>query len=183
MNVLEFENFEVKPTQEAFLIKPIRDLYNEDKSKNKEKFMAYLSVIYFIADPRSSYNYISDEEDRLQAIIEQEGIKNFKMTDTLKRAIEIYKQHTTTTSLELLKAARAAIDKIRYFLSDVDLKELDVHGKPVYTVSSITQALKQVMVLSKELIAVEKVVSGEIEEKGRAKGGNTKTLFDDGITL
>jgi hypothetical protein len=183
MNVLEFENYEVRPTQEAFLIKPIRDLYNEDKSKNKEKFMAYLSIIYFMADPRSSYNYITDEETRLEVIIEQEGIKNFKMTDKIARAIAIYKEHTTTTSLELLKDARTAIDKVRQFLRDVNLHETDVHGKPVYTISSITQALKQTMVLAKDLAAIEKVVSGEIEEKGRAKGGNTKTLFDDGITL
>jgi hypothetical protein len=39
MHILEFINYEIKPTEEAFLIKPIRDLYNEDKSKNKEKFM------------------------------------------------------------------------------------------------------------------------------------------------
>jgi hypothetical protein len=39
MHILEYQNYEVVPTEEAFLIKPIRDLYNNDKSKTKEKFM------------------------------------------------------------------------------------------------------------------------------------------------
>ena len=28
MNIFEYENFELRVTQEAFLIKPIRDLFN-----------------------------------------------------------------------------------------------------------------------------------------------------------
>jgi len=39
MQILEFDNFEVRPTQEALLIKPIRDLYNADRTKGKDKFM------------------------------------------------------------------------------------------------------------------------------------------------
>ena len=40
-----------------------------------------MSVVYFYVDPRSSYNYITDDEDRLQAIIKQEGLsKNFTIT-------------------------------------------------------------------------------------------------------
>lgn len=32
--------------------------------------MTQMSIIYFLADPRSSYNYIINEEERLKAIIE-----------------------------------------------------------------------------------------------------------------
>ena len=45
--LIEYNNYQIIPTEEAFLIAPIRKLYNSDKTKNKEKFMQLLSVIYF----------------------------------------------------------------------------------------------------------------------------------------
>lgn len=39
MYLVEYDNYEIIVTQEALLIKPIRDLYNSDRSKYKEKFM------------------------------------------------------------------------------------------------------------------------------------------------
>jgi hypothetical protein len=88
MHIIEYNNYTIEPTQEAFLIKPIRDLFNKDKSKTKEKFLQQMSVLYFYADPRSTYNYIIDDEERMQAIIEQEGLpKDFKITEDLNKAL------------------------------------------------------------------------------------------------
>lgn len=103
MHILEYTNYEVVPTEEAFLIKPIRELYNADKSKTKEKFMQQMSILYFMVDPRSSYNYIIDPEDRYKAILEQEGLpKDYKVDKKLQSAMDIYKEHTTTSSYLLL---------------------------------------------------------------------------------
>jgi hypothetical protein len=44
----------------------------------------------------------------------------------------------------LLKSAKTAVDKIRNFLESVDLTALDDKKKPIYTVSSITTAVKQI---------------------------------------
>ncbi len=183
MHVLEFQNYQVTPTQEALLIKPIRDIYNKDKSKNKEKFMQILSVIYFYTDPRSSYNYILNDEERLQEIIKQEGLpSDFKITPQIQEAIDIYKQHTLTTSLLLLQDMKVAIDKVRNFLRNVDLTATDDKGKPLYTISTITTAIKQIPQLSKDIMEAEKTVAKEIEEQGRVRGGVTNnSLFEDGI--
>lgn len=184
MHIIEYNNFNIELTQEAFLIKPIRDLYNKDKSKNKEKFLQQMSILYFYVDPRSTYNYIIDDEDRLKAIIEQEGLPaDFKITDDLSRAIEEYKKHIITTSFLLLQDTKIAVDKVREFLREVDLTAKDDKGKPLYTINSITQTIKQIPQLSKDLLEAEKIVSKEIEEQGRARGGNNKTLFDDGISI
>ena len=183
MHLVELVNYEVVPTQECFLIKPLRQLFNADKSKNKEKFMQQLSVVYFMADPRSSYNYITDLDDRLEMIKEQEGLdKNFKIDDKLSEAIECYKKHTMTTSTLLLEDARTAVDKVRQFLREVNLDEVDDKGKPKYTINSITSALKQIPQLAKDLQETEKTVTREIEEVGRARGGNErKKAFEDGL--
>lgn len=185
MHIIEYNNYTIEPTQEAFLIKPIRDLFNKDKSKTKEKFLQQMSVLYFYADPRSTYNYIVDDEERLKAIIEQEGLpKDFKITEDLDKALQEYKKHTITTSYLLLQDTKIAVDKVRQFLREVDLTAVDDKGKPLYTINSITQAIKQIPQLSKDLLEAEKIVSKEIEEQGRARGGNdNKSLFDDGFNL
>lgn len=184
MHIIEYNNYNIEPTQEAFLIKPIRDLYNADKSKTKEKFMQQMSIMYFLVDPRSSYTYITDEDERLKEILIQEGLPaDFKIDKKLEEAIEIYKKHTITTSQLLLEDTRFAIDKLRKFLREVDLQDVDDKGKPVYTINSITQAIKQIPQLAKDIAEAERVVAKEIEEQGRARGGNNKTLFDDGFNF
>lgn len=184
MHIIEYNNYTIEPTQEAFLIKPIRDLYNKDKSKTKEKFLQQLSIIYFLADPRSSYNYIVNEEERLKEIIIQEGLpEDYTLSPEILKAIEEYKKHVMTTSYLLLKDTRVAIDKVREFLRVVDLTEVDDKGKPKYTITAITQTIKQIPQLAKDIAEAERAVSKEIEEQGRARGGNNKTLFDDGIEL
>ena len=146
--------------------------------------MTQMSIIYFLADPRSSYNYIIDEKDRLAAIIEQEGLPaNFKIDKKLQSAIDIYKQHTTTTSSLLLQDTKLAIDKVRQFLRDVNLKDTDDKGKPLYTINSVTSAIKQIPQLAKDVIEAEKAINREIEEHGKLRGTANKTLMDDGILV
>lgn len=184
MHILEYNNYQIEPTQEAFLIKPIRDLYKADRSKTKDKFMTQMSVIYFLVDPRSSYNYIIDEKERLKAIIEQEGLPaNFKIDKKLQEAIDIYRKHTTTTSYLLLQDTKLAIDKVRQFLRDVDLTLTDDKGKPLYTINSVTSAIKQIPQLAKDVIDAEKAITREIEEQGKLRGTANKTLMDDGILI
>lgn len=184
MHIIEYNNYNIEPTQEALLIKPIRDLYNADKTKGKEKFMQQMSIMYFLVDPRSSYTYIIDEKDRLKEILIQEGLpEDFKIDTKLQAAINEYKKHIITTSQLLLEDTRVAIDKLRKFLREVDLSAQDDKGKPLYTINSITQAIKQIPQLAKEIAEAERVVAKEIEEQGRARGGNNKTLFDDGFNF
>lgn len=184
MHILEYNNYQIEPTQEAFLIKPIRDLYKADKSKTKDKFMTQMSVIYFLVDPRSSYNYIIDEDERLKAIIEQEGLpSNFKIDKKLQEAIDIYKKHVITTSYLLLQDTKLAIDKVRQFLRDVDLAAVDDKNKPIYTINSVTSAIKQIPQLAKDVIDAEKAITREIEEQGKLRGTANKTLMDDGILI
>ena len=184
MHLIEFENYEIRPTEEFFMIKPLRDLYTKYHEKDWEKFMQYVSFIYHYADPRSTYAYIVDDDERLEEIILQEDLpKEFKITKELQECIDHYKLRVITLSYKLLQATRVAIDKLSVFLQNIDFDERDEKGKAVYTISSITQAIKQVPQLAKDLSEAEKVISKEIEESGRAKGSQDKTFMDDGIVF
>ena len=182
MKLLNFDDFEVKVSPEAMLVKPIRMLYNQDRSKQKEKFFQQMSYLFFFADPRSTYSYLIKDEERRKAIIEQEGLpEDYKPSALLEEAIEIYKKHTITTSQKLLEAAMKAADKVAKFLEDVDLTEEDDKGRPKYQVGSITTALKQVEGIVSSLQTLQKKVEQEVEDKSRARGGQ-KALFEDGVS-
>ena len=69
MKLIEYKDYKIVVSDEALLVKPIRDLFNKDTSENKEKFMQQMSYMYFMIDPRSTYNYIIDDNERSEQII------------------------------------------------------------------------------------------------------------------
>ena len=105
-----------------------------------------------MADPRSSYGYITDPDERFEEIKKQEGLKeDYKISKELQIAIDRYAELSQSLSSRLLEDTRVAIDKVRKFLRDVDLNQLDDKGKPVYTINTITSAIKTIPQLAKDL--------------------------------
>lgn len=183
MKLIEYINYEIKISDEALLVKPIRDLYELDTTKTKSNFYTECSIIFFMADPRSNYAYVVDEKERFELIKKQEGLsEKYKISDKLQKAIDAYKELSKTVSSELLKDTYIAIDKVREFLRNVNLTLVDDKGKPVYTVNTITATIKQIPQLAKDIMEAEKQVNADILELGRKRGGNEgKALFEDGF--
>lgn len=101
----------------------------------------------------------------------------------MQEVIDVYKKLTKTPSSELLQDTLIAIDKVREFLRTVDLTDVDDRGKPIYTINSVTTAIKQIPQLAKDITEAYRIVTKEIQEQGRARGTTDKTIFEDGITL
>lgn len=181
MKLVTIENYQLKVADEALLIKPIRKLFNQDRSASKEQFYKQMSYMYFMVDPRSTYSYILNEEERAKAIIEQEGLdKDFKPSALLQEAMDIYKKHTITPSQELLNAALIAARTVSNFLMKPDiLEQEDDKGKPKYQISSITAALKNVEGIVATLQNLQKKVEEELIEQGKTRGSQELTIFDD----
>lgn len=182
MKLIKYEDFTIKLADEAFLVRPIRRLFNADRSERKEQFWRQISYMYFMVSPASSYSYILDEEERADAIIQQEGLpKDFKPSDMLKEAMEIYRKMTITPSQELLQSALIGAKKVGVFLRTVDLTKEDDKGKPKYQVSAITSALKDVERIVGTLQSLQKKVEQELnEQKGKARGAQELTIGDMG---
>ena len=182
MRLIKYEDFTVKLADEAFLVRPIRRLFNADRSERKEQFWRQMSYLYFMTDPRSTYSYIMDEDERSQAVIEQEGLpKDFKPSEFLLEAMEIYKKHTITVSQKLLNDALVAANTVGTFLRTVDLTEEDDKGRAKYNVSQITSALKNLEGIVNTIQTLQKKVEQEIVENGKARGTQELTIGDIGI--
>ena len=179
MKLFRYEGYKLHISEEAFVLKPFKELWNRDKSKNKDKALQELGYIYFMSDPRSDYQYIVDEEDRAKAIKEGEGIDSkWKPDNKVIMAMEFYKTFKPVSAL-LLEDTRVAVDKLRQLLRNIDLTEVDDKGKPIYTLNTVTATIKQIPSLVKDLDEAEKAIAKEIMESDKVRGAQEKSMYED----
>ena len=73
IRLFKYEGYKMVIEPEALLLIPFKRIWQRDRSQNKDRAMMELGFIYFFCDPRSDYQYLTDEEQRKQAIKEGEG--------------------------------------------------------------------------------------------------------------
>lgn len=173
MRLFKYEGYEVRVAPEALTLKPFKKIWERDKSKTKERALQELSFVYFYCDPRSDYQYIIDDENRLEAVKEGEGLpKSWKPDKDLEAAIELYRSFDTSAAL-LLKAANEAVEKVRSLLTELEPNDTK-------SLKDYLTALKMIPEVATMLKDAEKSLNDE-SQYGEAKGAIEKTLFDDGL--
>ena len=182
MKLFRYEGYKVVISEEAFALKVFRQIWNRDRSVNKDKAIMELGYIYFMVDPRSDYQYLVDEDERSKAIIEGEGLpSNWKPDKMIIEAMKFYEGMKSTSAL-LLEDTRVAIDKVRKFLKEVNLEDTDDKGRPIYTINSITSTIKMIPQLIKDLDDAEKAIKADMQNtSGKVRGQKEKSLLEDGI--
>lgn len=180
MKLITTENFELKVADEALLVRPIRKLWNMDRSKGKETFYKQMSILFFVYDPSSNYAYISDEKERLAEVLQQEGISEFHNTAEFKDAVAAYKKLTKTPSTELLADVRLTVDKMRQALTSIDFDDLEEKDK-VSAINTVAAVVSKMPKLIKDLSEAERAVTKELEEQGSTRGSQELTIGDLGF--
>ena len=180
MKLIEFDGLEFKIADEALLVRPIRELFQKDKSKKKEEFWRQLSYLWFMCDPRSSYMYLTDEEERAAEVRAQEGFDDqWKPSPLLVSAMEQYRKIVVTTSALLIEDIRYGINNVRAFFREADPRTLDEKGRPLYQISSVTSAIKQGLELSKMLAIAEKELARDFESENAARGNAEQAVYEN----
>ena len=122
---------------------------------------------------------IGSREERKNAIKLGEGmLDTWEPDNIVNEAIEFYNSFKTTSSL-LLEDTRAAVDKLRKLLRDIDLTKEDDKGKPVYTLNTVTAAIKQVPVLVRDLDEAERAIAKELNYSEKIRGSAEKGMYED----
>lgn len=179
MKLLKYEGYNLTFEPELLTLKLFKKLHQRDKSKDKSKFLTELGYIYFFADPRSDYQYLTDEDDRHKAIIEGEGLpKEWVADEHVKAAMDYYKSFRPTSAL-LLEDTRVAVDKLRKMLREIDLTASDDKGKPIYTLNTVVTTIKQVPSLVKDLDEAERTIAKEIIQNNKIRGSQEKSMYED----
>ena len=179
IRLFKFESWEVTVEPEAIMLAPFKALWDRDKSKDKSLAKQELAYIYFLEDPRSDYQYITDYEQRSIEIIKGLGMpKGWKPDNAIKRAADFYKSFKPI-SAGLLEDIRTITNNLRESLKSMDLNERDDKNKPIYTPDKITSSLRQLTTLATELDEAERKLSKDILADSKARGNNTKALLED----
>ena len=181
MKLFRYEGYKVVISEEAFALKVFRQIWNRDRSVNKDKASMELGYIYFISDPRSDYQYIVDEEERSKAIIEGEGLpSNWKPDKVIVEAINFYKSLKSTSAL-LLEDTRAVIDNVRKTLREFSFDDMEDKDR-VNAIKSVASTIATIPKLIKDLDEAERAVTSEMQNvTGKVRGQKEKSLLEDGI--
>lgn len=171
--IFKYDNYEVKVAPEALMLRPFKNLWTRDKSKDKSKAQDELAFLYFYCDPRSEYQYIVDDADRMEAVRKGVGFPdNWKPDKQMLEAIDFYSSFDTTASV-LLRMAAKGVEKVKTLLDELTPDD--------------TKSLKEYLTVMKMIPEVAEMIQ-EAEKKlddemmyGEAKGSIEKTLFDDGL--
>lgn len=183
LRLFRYEGYKIIIDPEALLLKPFKQLWQRDKTANKDKAMMELGFIYFFCDPRSDYQYLTDEGQRKEAIKEGEGLPTkWEPDKAVLAAIEFYNSFKSSSEL-LLEDTRYAVDKLRKLLREIDLTQTDDKGKPIYTLNIITATIKQVPSLVKDLDEAERALAKEVINSSKMRGQGEKTIFEDGLNI
>lgn len=187
MKLIEFDGQDFKIADEALLVRPIRELFRKDKSTKKEEFWKQMSYLYFMCDPRSTYQYIIDEKDREKEIIKQEGLGDgWKPSPQLLEAAKIYKTHTTTTSSLLLADMRHSIEDVRFILRKIGEQSRNNDGGEEDSAVALdkilpvmTKTIKEIPELARALVEAEKALAKDFATEDNARGSVVKAVGED----
>lgn len=178
MRLFKYEGYKIVISEEAFALKPFRQIWQRDKTSNKDKAIMELGFIYFYCDPRSDYQYLVDEDERMEAIKEGEGLPPKWTPDkVVQEAMAFYESFKPTAAL-LLEDTRLMVNKYRKRLREQEFDDLEV--KELKEVGAL---IKQIPSLVKDLDEAEKTLNSEMKNAGRMRGSGEKTIFEDGIDL
>lgn len=179
IRLFHYEGYEVEIEPEALMLAPFKAIYDRDKSKDKSMAKQELAYIYFMEDPRSDYQYLVDSEVRNDEVIKGLGMpKGWKADKVIERALTFYGSFKPM-SAGLLEDTRYFVNNLRKKLRTMDFDEKDDKGKPVYTLSSITETINKIPILAKNLDEAERTLSKDITNEAKARGAQTKALLED----
>lgn len=185
MKLIDFDGQDFKIADEALLVRPIRELFRKDKTKLKDDFWKQMSYLWFMCDPRSTYQYIVDENARSKEIITQEGLgKDWKPSVQLREAMDIYKKHVTTTSSLLLEDMRQSIEDVRFILRKLGVNaRAEDPGDDALALDKIlpvmTKSIKEIPELARALVDAEKALAKDFATEDNARGNAQKAIGED----
>lgn len=178
MKLLKYEGYKVVIEPELLTLKPFKQIWTRDKTVNKDKALAEIAFIYFMTDPRSDYQYLVDDKERMEAIKEGEGLPpKWEPDRIVTEAMEFYKSFKPISAL-LLEDTRFMVDKYRK-----RLKAQEFDGLEVKELKELGALIKQIPSLVKDLDEAEKTLTSEMRNAGKMRGQGEKTIFEDDLTL
>lgn len=155
MELFEMVNGYAMPSIHALLIRPFKDMWEQDTSKNNVECIKIFTYVELMCSPKKSNPFIGCAEDERSAKVKKEvwGDENYPTGVDVVMAVLKYKEllSESSPSYDLYVSGVNAIYKLRKFLDDFDMDERTPHGAMVMKPKDITNALKDLDEVSKNM--------------------------------
>ena len=177
--ILDLKDNKIIISSEALGISFFKELWDNDKSKDKVIALDNFKYLYYFADFDSPYfKYL--EEDRHNQIIKYcISNKEFKVTNELNLAIKEYKKLNITPSMEMLEAATSTIHKMKDYFKTVDFTKLNDDGDEKYNIEKIQNAIIKMPKLMEALNQAKEICLKEQTSSTKVRGNAVVGKYED----
>lgn len=183
MEIFKIEGRIVQPTIEILLISPFKEIWENDKSKNKDEALKDFAYIEFMCSPKRSNPYFGYDENVKEEKIKQEIYKDvkYKISPLVIKAVDKYKEFLEDASLTMsyFMSAKCAAEKIKKFFNTFDINERTKNDTPVYKPKEITSAIIDTELTLQKLDNMQKKVEQELFETTKTRNNKEINHFEE----
>lgn len=191
--------FELKNNKVVFnpvylMIPEFKELWEQDKSKDKSEALMYFTYIYFLVDYKSPYNNYPEEIKKVNVNKDFMGKEDYKQPQILVKAVSKYSELQDNYAIRILNNSRNSLENIVILINELhqDInqsikiikgkgskkskgEEMDVIFKNIERIMKITDKLPTQI---ENIIKLEKDARRFEEEGMKIKGGGTIGMFE-----
>lgn len=165
---------------EILLISEFKQLYLEDKSRDKDLLFKQITYIHLALAWDSPYSQYSEAEKHEEALHDSQLTEEEFNHPSFRAACRKYRElQDSNKSIRMLEAALAAADQfIDYFTTIVDLNERDGNGKPIFSAEKVMKEVSMLNKVHEELVSLENRVKKEMAEQSQIRAGAVEGFED-----
>lgn len=176
------ENYKVKITPEILLIEVFKRLWEEDTTETKDIALKNFAYIEFLLSPKKTNPFYGYEAKiRPSKILEGIGLTEEELSPNITPAIRFYKDYLMNASptLAYYESSLSAANKVKDFLSTVDLNRVTKTGQPIYKPKDITSAISDTDKVINTLNNLKAKVEQEVVTTGRVRADRDINPFEE----
>ena len=178
MALFDIKNDQIVFSPDSLAIPAFRKIWEGDKSKTKTRATKEISYVYYMCDFNSPYS-IYPEHKRIEVLKSDFiGDPKWKPEGRIADAISKYREFQETHTMRLMRAARSAADQLSCYFEDIDFKEKDDNGRPVYTAKDVAVNLEKVGKIVESLDKLEEKIKKEIKTESKIRGGGDIGIYE-----
>jgi len=183
MKIFDLVENKIEITPQALLIQPFSDIWKKDKAKDKSNAFKDISYVWFYADYSSPYFSYPDKEK--EKLIKEQVLENkeYKVSDVVIQAIEVYKKLNTSASMEMLESAQNVIHKMKDFFDSVDFTMTQTNKAGIeeftFDIDRISKAITNMPKLMESINQAKDICKKEQSNADRVRGGADVGAFEN----
>ena len=188
MQLFELDsNYQLLINPTAYMLIPLKAVWDRDKTKDKEVAKKELAFIYFTIDYKSDFQNEPEPEQRETEVIKHVfgNSSKWKPDKIVKEAQEFYKERQKTFSLKLLEDALIGLTSLSKYMRNINFNETKVNKatgtvEPKHDIKKYADTIRQVPALHTAIEDLRKAVEKEQEVNNQLRGNREKAMYVDG---